>query len=130
MKFSLPLFLAVLIGLCLPAHSQTNGLALGPTTNNPTIQGGLNQIIQAVESGNTNWYFAGFGLHAPSLRKKWGGGIGAFYPISTYVVTGVRLDYVDGDFWMPSGNVTLQLPITPIKSWSWFTLTPIGYGGV
>ena len=100
-----------------------------PTTNNPpTIQQDLQDIFNQAIS--TNWYFAMYYLHAPGLVHKEGGGIAALTPLSTYVLTGIRVDYVDGNFWMPSGQAALQLPITPISSWKWLTFTPFGFVGV
>ena len=100
-----------------------------PTTNAPpTIQQDLQDIFNQAIS--TNWYFALYYLHAPGLLHKEGGGIAALTPLSTYVLTGIRVDYVDGNFWMPSGQATLQLPITPISSWKWLTFTPFGFVGV
>jgi hypothetical protein len=57
--------------------------------------------------------------------------------VNNYVMAGVRLDFVDGGFWMPSGNATLQLPLHPLKSLtslpSWLTsvkATPFAYVGI
>lgn len=109
--------------LALPATAQSNGTN-GPA---PTIQGGVQQIIDAFKSGQTNWYIGTYGLYAPGLQKKAGGGAAFLYPLSQYVVTGARVDYVNGGFWMPSGNATLQIPL---KLSTWLTVTPFGYAGV
>jgi len=107
----------------------TNPIPVPPDTNNPpTIQSSFQNIFDHLVS--TNWYFTAYYLHAPGLQHKEGGGIAGFTPLSTYVLTGWRVDYVDGGFWMPSGQATLQLPITPIKSWQWLTVTPFGFVGV
>jgi len=37
------------------------------------------------------------------------------------------MDYVNGGFWMRSGNATLQVPL---KLTSWLTVTPFGYAGI
>jgi len=105
----------------------TLGLSAQAQTNTPTIQGGVQEIVNAMETGRTNWYFTAGGLYAPSLNKHYGGYVGAFYPLSTYVVTGMRLDYVDGGFWMPQGSATFQVPV---KIFSWLTVTPFGYIGI
>lgn len=102
-----------------------------PITNEtPTVQGALQDLWEAVTSGNTNWYFEAHALYAPKLASKYGGGIGAYYPLSPYVVAGLRCDWVNGGFWMPSGNATLQVPIKPFKFWPKFSITPFGYAGV
>lgn len=106
---------------CASARAQS-------VTNPPTVQSGAQMILDAVKSGVTNWDVVLYGLYAPSLTKHAGGGVGAFYPISQYVDTGVRLDYINGKFWMPSGNATLQLPLNLVSNV--LTLTPLAYVGV
>lgn len=108
---------------------QTNVIVkpIGPEPEPPTVQGGAQEIINAFESGNTNWWFEAHGLYAPGLKKKYGGGVGAFWNVSQYVYTGVRVDSVNGGFWMPSGSATLQLPL---KVTSWLSIAPIGYAGI
>lgn len=95
-----------------------------------SIQDGFQRIVDAVWSGTHEWYLATYGLYATALDNKWGGGVGAFYPLSNLIVAGVRIDYVDGGFWMPSGNCTLQLPLHPIPAWPGLTVTPFGYAGI
>jgi hypothetical protein len=119
--------LLAVVALAVTGYSQLSTTPPPPPTNVPTITDGLNTIVEAIKAGNTNWYFAAYGLYAPKLDQKYGGGIGAFYPLSKYIVTGLRMDYVDGGFWMPSGNATLQLPI---KIFPWLTITPFGYAGI
>ncbi len=95
-------------------------------TNSATLQAGLGTIMDALSASVSNSYFVVYGMHAKALPKAWGGGVGWFNPLSQYFVTGVRVDYVDGSFWMPSGSATLQLPI----KFSGITLTPLAYAGV
>ena len=117
--------------LITAAELQVTNPIVGSTTldtNAPTVQSDLNDIIAHLVS--TNWYFAAYYLHAPGLQHKEGGSIAGFTPLSQYVLAGWRVDYVNGNFWMPSGQATLQLPITPIKSWQWLTVTPFGFVGV
>jgi len=81
----------------------------------------------------TNWFGVSYALYAPSLQSHWGGGVGVFAPVTTNlfgtfnVLAGTRLDWVDGGFWMPSGNVSLEAPISVT---SWLTLSPIAYAGI
>ena len=113
------------------AHSQnTNSPTSAVSTNEHTIAGGLQQIWDALTDGNTNWYFSVHGLYAPKLQEKWGAGVGAYYPLSKYVVAGVRVDWVNGGFWMPSGNAALQTKIHPLKFIPEFSVTPFVYVGV
>lgn len=112
--------LLLLLGLMTTARAQTD-------TNAPTVQGGVQTIVDALKSGQTNWWVEAHGLYAPALTKKYGGGMGVFWNLSQYVYTGVRVDYVNGGFWMPSGNATLQLPIKPF---SWLQVAPLGYAGI
>lgn len=111
--------------LLLPLWSQAQTNNTG--TNVTTVQGGFQEIVDAVKSGQTNWYFGSYAIYTPSLSKHVGAGISADYPLSQYIITGLRLDYVNGGFWMPSGNATFQLPL---KLTSWLTVTPFAYAGI
>lgn len=93
----------------------------------PTVQADVQSIIDIIKSGETNWYVGAYGLYAPGLAKKSGGGLAAAYPISTYVFGSIRMDYVNGGFWMPSGSATFQIPV---KLTSWLTVAPFAYAGV
>ena len=129
---------------CVPAHAQsliptniipTVGTPTNYIANPPTVASSVQSLIDAATSGVTNWYVGVYGLYAPKLAKRTGFGIGAAYPISTYVVASIRTDYINGGFWMPSGNATLQLPIKPFHTSSFaaltnFTVTPFTYAGV
>lgn len=119
------------------ARAQTN-LSAVPNliTNPPTLLGGLTEIKDALTS-STNWVAEVHGLYAPALGNKYGFGLGYFYQVDTYVLGGVRLDYVDGGFVMPSGNATLQLPLQPFSKFSFLptwlqdvTTTPFAYAGI
>jgi hypothetical protein len=129
-KILLAASLIFTLALTLPCRAQTNTPA-PPTgqgnTATPTIAQDLTNALALATGGLSNVWFVPYGLYSPGLAHKAGGGIGAFYPIDTYVLTGLRVDYVDGGFWMPSGNATFQLPI---KLFSWLTWTPYGFAGV
>ena len=95
--------------------------------SDPSVSHGLQEIIDALTSSSiTNVYYTTYGLYAPGLNKKYGGGIGAFHPLSEYLVAGVRLDYVNGGFWMPSGSATFQIPL----KWKFIKFTPLTYAGI
>lgn len=136
MKNKLKLIIGgVLVALTLTVSAQTNA----PATTNlpaPTILGGLQEVWSAAGSA-TNWVAPAYGLYAPALKNKYGGGVGYFYSVSTYVSTGIRIDSVNGSFWMPSGSATLQLPLHPLSRFTslpaWLSevqITPLAYAGI
>lgn len=138
--YTLPLF-ARLIGkrwdrtLPLKCPALALSIAFGASlcegqTNAPvvTTPPSVGSTLQSwATEGITNSYWVPYGIYAPGLNHRYGWGIAAQYPISQYILAGPRLDYVDGNFWMPSGNATLQLPI---KVTSFLTITPMTYAGV
>ena len=109
-------------------------VTVGGSENATGLQAGINDILYAITGNSTNWYGVIYGLYAPKLDKKAGFGAGVFYPVSKYVVGGVRLDFVDGGFWMPNGTVTFQIPLHPLSffggSWSNVVVTPFAYAGI
>lgn len=119
----LALAISIAFGASL-CEGQTNTY---PVTNAPTVSQAIDTLLASVQAGQTNWEVIPYGLYAPALKQKYGGGLALLYPLSTYVVTGARVDWVNGGFWMPSGNATLQLPI---KLTSWLTITPFTYAGI
>jgi hypothetical protein len=131
MKSIAKLLLAATLCCGLTTQAQTTTNASGGTTTVvnpvPTVQSGLQMIVDAIKSGETNYWGEVHGLYASGLNKKEGGGVGLFWNLSQYVYTGVRVDYVDGDFWMPSGSATVQLPV---KIFSWLQVAPLGYAGI
>ena len=96
----------------------------------PTVQHALQELVDAIGASNTNWDFAVYGIYAPKLDQKYGGGIGAFHEVNPYLVAGLRVEFLDGGFVMPDGTATLQLPLHPIKNWPWLVVTPFTYAGI
>jgi hypothetical protein len=47
--------------------------------------------------------------------------------VNDFVVPTVRLDYLDGELWMPSASLQLQ---APVKLFGRMTLIPFGFGGI
>ena len=145
MKKVKPTLLAALCLCALAVHTATAQSVIVTTnssggltyvTNVPTIQHGLEEVYAAIGSAS-NWVGTAYGLYAPALSKKIGGGVGYFYQVNEYVLAGARIDYVNGGFWMPSGNATFQLPLHPLKSFTWFPswlsglkVTPFAYVGI
>lgn len=58
----------------------------------------------------SNYIVATYGIY-DTTTHKFGGGIGAGYKLSEFVVPTLRLDYVDDRLWMPSGSLQLQVPV-------------------
>lgn len=102
-----------------------------PTTNStPTPKDIFQGLLDAFNQGHTNWLYEAHAIYAPGLQHKWGAGIGVFYPLTTNSLsfyTGVRLDFVDGGFYMPQGSVGMQ---KDIQIFSWLDLKPFTYVGV
>jgi hypothetical protein len=122
------LFALALVALCLsiPVFAQTSP----PPTPDPTIQNGLQQIVDAIGGSATNWYFTGYGIYAPKLAQQWGGGGALLYKINNNFLIGPRMDYVNGGFEMITGNVTFQVPLQPAKNIApWLWVTPFIYVG-
>ena len=129
--------LSVLFAVVVAVSVQAQGLTAPPLTleqPTPTIQSSVQGLWDAFLTGNSKWLFEAHGLYAPKLQNKWGGGAGVFYPLNEYVYTGFRIDWVDGGFWMPSGNAGLQLPIRPFNKFGGLAaklvLTPFAYVGI
>lgn len=137
---TLKLFLILLGVLCVLAvnsPAQTNLDQVPDHIPPATITGALTELKDAIFSNNTNWIAETHFLYAPALHDRFGGGIGYFYQVNNYVLTGVRLDWVDGGFWMPSGNATLQLPLHPFTHFPFLPsliknaqVTPFAYAGI
>jgi hypothetical protein len=134
-KLLLVVVLSSIAAFCSDGYSQ--GLTAPPLTleqPTPTIQSSVQGLWDAFLTGNSKWLFEAHGLYAPKLQNKYGGGAGVFYPLNDYVYTGLRIDWVDGGFWMPSGNAGLQLPIRPFNKFGGLAaklvLTPFAYVGI
>lgn len=86
--------------------------AADPATNSTPIISGpvVDAISFAATEGATNWMFGIYGINS-FTSHQWGGGIGAGYKLSSFVMPVMRLDYIGGEVWMPSGNLQLQVPL-------------------
>ena len=68
--------------------------------------------------------------YAPELqvggkKQQLGFGLAALYPVSQYVYTGIRVDYLGGNFWAPSINVGLKADVQLFG----VNITPMLYTG-
>jgi hypothetical protein len=129
------LWLAVEGAVTNPVATPVTNVPASPLVNTNLTVG--SELALAVETLfiSTNMLWEAHAMYAPELAHHAGGGIGGYYLLSqtgsgtvtldTY--TGVRIDWVDGGFWMPEGNVGLQVPV---KLENWLTVTPFTYVGV
>ena len=118
------------MALSYSAIADDTNSVVSSTTSNQAIQKAVVGLVNECVSNYTNLYFETHMMYAPKLADRWGGGFGVYYPLSTYVIAGSRVDWVNGGFWMPQGNVTLDLPFVPFKQFPTFVVTPLAFGGV
>jgi hypothetical protein len=104
---------SLLFALAMPVLAQTNA----PVASSP--------IFEFLSTG-TNWYAGTYGIY-DTTSKQWGGGIGAGYKLSEFVVPIVRLDYIGSQIWVPSGSLQLQVPVTLFGK---FTVVPFVFPGI
>lgn len=116
------LFLVLLLSV-LPVlgFSQTNT----PPEPAPIVSGEWTNIINFISSGS-NWMVAPYAIYDVT-SKDVGGGVGAFYLLSPLAAVGMRVDYINKEFWMASGDIQIQLPITLFGK---FTAVPFGFVGL
>lgn len=118
------LTLLAIVGLSLSSYGQTNAVAPDPVspftvgTNAPASTNSwfgphVGGVIDFLSQSGSNWTVIPFVTFLEDdQREELGGGIAAIYSISDYAGAMLRLDYLDGEVYMPSGNFQLQLPIT------------------
>lgn len=110
------------------AQVDTNAPPLPPVaTNGPTL-GFFGDVAKWVEQGS-NFIVVPYGIVSTGSNGKYeaGGGVALSYFISQYAVTGIRMDYLNKDFYQASFNGQLQIPITLFKK---VTIVPFVLGGV
>ena len=84
------------------------------------------QRVLAFLAQGSNWIVAPYGIYDMTTKSA-GGGVALAYKVSDFVLPTLRLDYINGDVFMPSGTVQLQMPIK-VTTNIW--LTPFLFGGV
>lgn len=82
-----------------------------PPIEQPDIPNWMESPITQFLLNGTNWMVAPYAI-VNTTTKEAGAGIGAGYKISEFLVPTMRLDYVGGKVWVPSGSIQLQLPLT------------------
>ncbi len=103
----------VLVAFALTAKAQTN------TT------GVIHVWEDFLSNATTNIIVVPYGIASTDF-KKFGGGIALGYELSPNVVPFLRIENYNGDFFMPSGTVQLQVPVH-LGS---FTVIPLAYTGI
>jgi len=91
------------------AGGQTNSTAGLVTTNQPTT---------------SPWMVVPFGIW--STAKHSGAGVSVLYELTPNLVLSGRLDYLNGEVWMPSCNLQLQAPFRISMG---LTLVPFTFTG-
>lgn len=113
--------------ICFAGYSQTNTPPPETSTNQPPLIPEVPGIILGFLSNTaSNWYVAPYGIYS-SDTETFGAGIGVGYSLSPYVVTVLRMDYINDNIWMPSGSVQLQAPVRLMNK---VTAVPFGFGGL
>lgn len=122
MKTTLSLLAVAL--LAFSSSAQTNAAPVDPVspftiaeTNAPAYTNILGQqfgmVFDFFAQTGSNWSVVPFITFLDDEKyEEIGGGIAAVYSISDYAGAMLRVDYLNGDVFMPSGNFQLQLPIT------------------
>lgn len=105
----------------LSAKAQTN------TNSTSIISGPAADAWNFITTeGVTNWMVAPFGIYS-TTSKEAGGGLALGYKLSDFVVPILRIDYIGKEFWMPSANLQLQMPVTILGK---VTVVPFTFAGV
>jgi len=116
MKKLLALLGALLLAVAVNAQTNTPPpLPPAPvvvdTNLPPTLPEHVSTWLNFLSNTSSNWTVAPFVVFVNDDIDSVGGGIAAMYSLNQYALTGLRMDYVNDELWMPSINVTLQLPI-------------------
>lgn len=116
--------------LAVAVNAQTNTPPAPPsltlTNEVPTLPEHVSTLLNFLSASSTNWYVAPYAIYV-SDTDSFGGGLAAAYSFSPYILSVLRVDYLDGKAWMPSGSLQLQLPI---KLMDKVTVTPFAFAGI
>lgn len=122
MKSHLKTYLLTLAFTCALAVAPS--MCRGQVDTN-VVPGNLQLALNFLGTGS-NWMVTPYGIYDMGSKKP-GGGVGLFYALTPNVVTGMRLDYVDGSLFMPSGDLQLQVPINITTN---IALVPFTFAGI
>ncbi len=93
----------------LSAQSLPPAPEIPPQPNLGAVVGGpAGEVLQFLTVGS-NWIVAPYAIYDAGTKKT-GGGVAGLYRVSDFVYTGLRLDYIGKELWMPSCQVQLQAP--------------------
>lgn len=85
----------------------------------------VNKITEFLSNATSNIIVVPYGIASTDF-KKFGGGVALGYELSQNVVPFLRVEKYNGDFFMPSGTVQLQVPV----KFGSFVIVPLAYTGV
>jgi len=130
MKKTAALLFALLLAVAV--NAQTNQPPVPPsvvvdTNLPPSLPEHVSTWLNFLSSTGTNWLLSTYGVYVDDDVNSFGGGIAAMYSLNQYALTGLRMDYVNDELWMPSINVTLQLPIKVANK---VTVAPFAISGL
>lgn len=122
MKITLALITALLLTFTATAQD----------TNAPSgdIKARAITFVQDASEART-LVLAAYPSYAPDLKlangksASWGVGAAALYPVSQFVYTGIRVDYLGGSLWAPSINLGLKADVQIFG----LNFTPLAYTG-
>lgn len=119
------ILLVALSAFCMASAPAAEPVVLNTNTSPPTLSGPFIDALGLLSTA-TNLSVAPYGLYRTSDGRA-GGGIAALYNITPNFASGVGLDMMDSQLWMPSGQVQFQLPLVIAGT---VTTTPFGYTGL
>lgn len=122
-------FASIIAGLLLAVTVNGQTTTPAPVTTNtvPSLPEHVSTWLSFLSNTSSNWFIVPYGIYVDDDINSFGAGVGAFYKLSDYALTGLRLDYVNSELVMPSVNVQLQLPIKVANK---LTVTPFAVSGL
>lgn len=86
----------------------------------------VGKVVDFLSMTGSNWSVIPFAIYSEDTK---GGGVGlaAMYSMTDFAGAFLRLDYLEGDIFMPSGNFQLQIPV---KLAGKVTVVPFVLGGI
>jgi hypothetical protein len=95
-------------------------------TNPPALSGPIVDAVQFISASSSNWFTVPYAI-VSSDENKLGAGVAVGYKVNDFLAPVLRLDYFDGQVWMPSLSMQLQ---APIKLFGRLTAIPFAFAGV
>lgn len=124
------LILASVLACCTMAGAQTtnNPPPLPPVATNGVSSGFLSDVVTFFSEG-TNFIVVPYGIITSGNNGKYGagGGVALAYEVSKYFESGMRIEYLNKQFYQGAFTAQLQVPLTLFKK---VTVVPFILGGV